>query len=151
MANVKVSELPTATNFNDDDYTMIVQNNTTKKIEKSNILENTIYSLGEKIVGKYLGKPLYRKLIDVSFLPNATTNFYLHDISNLDMVIDLKGVFKNGNGERLNLPYVYPNSATTDWWVTFEPVNDYNIPITTGVDRSDYSGYIIIEYTKTTD
>lgn len=37
MANIKVSELNTATSFNDEDYTMIVQNGENKKITKENL------------------------------------------------------------------------------------------------------------------
>lgn len=38
MANIKVSELNTATSFNDEDYTMIVQSGENKKITRENIV-----------------------------------------------------------------------------------------------------------------
>lgn len=46
MANIKVSELNTATSFNDEDYTMIVQNGENKKITKEN--------MNKSICGEYL-------------------------------------------------------------------------------------------------
>lgn len=42
MANIKVSELTTATTFDDSDYTMIVQSGENKKITKQNIFTNLI-------------------------------------------------------------------------------------------------------------
>ena len=48
MANIKVSELTTATQFNDDDYTMIVQNGENKKITK----ENAFNDINEEIDAK---------------------------------------------------------------------------------------------------
>jgi hypothetical protein len=45
MANIKVSELTTATQFNDEDYTMIVQNGENKKITK----ENAFNDINEEI------------------------------------------------------------------------------------------------------
>lgn len=41
MANIKVSELPSTTSFNDEDYTMIVQGGETKKITKFDLLQTT--------------------------------------------------------------------------------------------------------------
>lgn len=38
MTNIKVSELPSATSFNDEDLVMIVQNNESKKISGENLL-----------------------------------------------------------------------------------------------------------------
>ena len=52
MANIKVSELPTATSANNEDYFMIVQNNESKKItvenlnNNFNLLSNQIYLIG---------------------------------------------------------------------------------------------------------
>ena len=46
MANIKVSELSETTTFNDDDYTMIVQNNQNKKISKENMLNDINTAIG---------------------------------------------------------------------------------------------------------
>ena len=46
MANVKVSEMATATSFENDDYTMIVQSNKNKKITKQNMLGNIENNIG---------------------------------------------------------------------------------------------------------
>lgn len=53
MANIKVSELNTATSFNDEDYTMIVQNGENKKITRQNFLKNiyTEYVLYNNVNG----------------------------------------------------------------------------------------------------
>ncbi len=50
MANIKVSEMPTTTTANDEDYLMIVQNNESKKITienlNSNFEKNIITAIG---------------------------------------------------------------------------------------------------------
>lgn len=40
MATIKISEMPSATTFEDDDYAMIVQSNNNKKITKANMLSD---------------------------------------------------------------------------------------------------------------
>lgn len=47
MANVKISELATATQFNNNDYTMIIQSNENKKITKSNMLNSVNVAIGD--------------------------------------------------------------------------------------------------------
>lgn len=41
MANIKVSEMPTATSVNNEDYLMVVQGNENKKITANNLLINS--------------------------------------------------------------------------------------------------------------
>ena len=166
MANVKVSELPTATDFNDSDYTIIVQNNTTKKIEKTNILKNTIYSNNETVVGKWIdGKPIYRKVIDIGDLTDLTR--YSDDgiiintgITNLEIVTSIKvmgslayaAVFKNITD------FIYWSPSNSAYGLMEFLVNNDSpalfvckstrfVPGETGIT----SAYAIIEYTKTTD
>lgn len=44
MANIKISEMPEATNASSEDITMIVQNNTNKKLSMENLLKAVIPS-----------------------------------------------------------------------------------------------------------
>lgn len=58
MANIKVSELNTATSFNDEDYTMIVQSGENKKIAKNNLLSTTeaqIATISDKLGNHLVG------------------------------------------------------------------------------------------------
>ena len=148
MANIKVSELPTATNFNDDDYTMIVQNNTTKKITKENMYGNYKYSTTENIIGQWIdGKPIYRKVINVgNLLPEGeyNTKEVAHNITNLDKVINMKCI------AYMDDVYFDFNNYADGSLEVF--VNNQNVII---VFNTNYpfanNAYTTIEYTKTTD
>ena len=49
----------------------------------------TVYSTSETIVGEWLGKPLYRKVININNLPNNTYKAVAHNISNIEYVTKL--------------------------------------------------------------
>lgn len=53
MANIKVSELTTATNFGDNDYSMIIQNGESKKISGTNFKTSVLES-GNNANGNYV-------------------------------------------------------------------------------------------------
>lgn len=56
MANIKVSELNTATSFNDEDYTMIVQSGENKKASKDVLLADALESVNNKIITRTFSK-----------------------------------------------------------------------------------------------
>lgn len=148
MANIKVSELTEATEFNDYDYTMIVQSNQNKKIKKENMFDKDVYSTSETKTNKIWidGKPIYRKTLYISSLPNATTDYYDTTVTNLSEFIYLYGRASGG----LIINGVRPDSAVLQIGAWYDEVQD-KIRISTGIDRSNISAYIIILYTKTTD
>ena len=88
------------------------------------------------------GKPIYRKVVDVGTLPDATSKTVLHNIQNLNKVLEAKLVANDSissvvcdfGGKELA---IYANME--------------NIFIVCGNNFSEYSGYVILEYTKTTD
>ena len=75
-----------------------------------------------------------------------------HNIDNLDRIISMSGMAKSPN-QNLLLPFPYATTDTTN--VNTVPINIYeqqgNIVVYTLSDRSDMTGYVILEYTKTTD
>ena len=173
MANIKVSEMATATTFEDDDYTMIVQSNKNKKITRANILggiesdisdldtsvtQNTTkinnlntYSTNEVEIGTWVdNKPIYRKCIYVSAFPNnSTTEINISSLI-IDYIVNLYGYAKNksvnGSGFPVNNARPENTSAPIGAWL------DNNVlKIASNNDRSNFNGYIILEYTKTTD
>lgn len=108
---------------------------------------NEIYSLAETRCGVWVdGKPLYRKVIDIGALPNNTTKYINHNISNIDIITNYYGVCKSSNNIHFKLPYT---SVTTTGSIQVYCTNT-QIAVQTDVDRSSYSGYIVIEYTKAT-
>ena len=110
----------------------------------------TTYSTDEQVIGTWVdNKPIYRKCFYVSSFPNNTESKIDVSTSNIDFVVKLYGFAKtdiagnkiNGspiNGSRYNASY-----GTFDVFLD----ND-EISIVTGMDRTNYYGYIILEYTK---
>lgn len=108
-----------------------------------------IYSTSETKIGNWIdAKPLYRKVFNIGNLPNTSTKTISTGLSNI-LPVNIYGyaynsstkvmfVFNNGNPVGLNfqIQAYYSNG---------------DILIQTGSDRSSYSGYTILEYTKTTD
>lgn len=94
------------------------------------------------------GKPIYKKVVDIGTLPNATTKQVNHDITNIDRIIKLYGVaWETGSTWTIVLPASSPTGS-----------NNINLSasgtvlnIQTGTNRTDWSGYVVVEYTKTTD
>jgi len=97
--------------------------------------------------GKWIdGKPIYSKVIDCGTLPNATAKSVAHNISNLGRIINISG-FAYSGANTSPLPKSNPTNA---YGIDVRVEGSY-IVIQTGVDRTDYTGYVILEYTKTTD
>lgn len=110
-----------------------------------------LYSTSEVKTNKVWtdGRPIYRKTYDVGALPNTNTKAIDLDITNLDFVIDIYGTCKrNSDSAFLPLPYLYPSNLN-------EQIAIYlrlgQMIINAGQDRSAFSGYVTLEYTKTTD
>ena len=130
-------------------------------IDDNHIKEVTnAYSTNEQIIGKWIdGKPIYRKVIDLGALPNTSTVNIPHNIDNLDRIISMRGIAKSPN-QNLLLPFPYGtgnDGLNSDGTVKVNsvPINIYeqqgNIVVYTLSDRSNMTGYVILEYIKTTD
>ena len=116
------------------------------------------YSTNEMIIGKWIdGKPIYRKVIDLGVLPNTDTVKIPHNINDLDRIISMRGMAKSPN-QNLLLPFPYGtgnDGFNSDGTVKVNsvPINIYeqqgNIVVYTLSDRSNMTGYVILEYIKT--
>ena len=107
------------------------------------------YSTDEVNTGKKWidGKPIYRKVVDCGLWPNNTSKSVPHNINNLETVIDLYGFTKNSDNANY-FPAVHTNTTT---FLNGVYINGANIVLVTTWNASIYSGFVIIEYTKTTD
>lgn len=143
--------------FNDDEdpaYTVV------DAVTKGNMHAVSSNAVAEAIEDKYSttefktnkvwtdGRPIYRKTYDVGALPNTNTKAIDLDITNLDFVIDIYGTCKrNSDSAFLPLPYLYPSNLN-------EQIAIYlrlgQMIINAGQDRSAFSGYVTLEYIKTT-
>lgn len=113
----------------------------------------TTYSTSERQVGVWINKPLYRKILPISSLPNAQVEYYVHGINNLDIITNIYGFAntKTGPVAKINLPYINTAEGFQEYAIGFDTYDDTYITIKCGIDRSNFEGSIVLEYTKTTD
>jgi hypothetical protein len=105
------------------------------------------YSTNETLTNKvWNGKPIYRKVVDIGALPNATLKTIAHGITNIDMITDYYGMVASTSKTALKIPYVATESL--DYIAMYVSVT--NVAVKTKQDMSAYGGYAVIEYTKTT-
>lgn len=116
-----------------------------------NLANTTTYSENELVVGKWIdNKPIYRKVIDIGNLPDASQTIVSHNISNIERIVKLYGsATRDSDKDTLPIPYVTFN-ANNSGGVTIY-VNDTNVLISTSSDRTSYYAYVVLEYTKTSD
>ena len=88
------------------------------------------------------GKPIYRKVVNVGTLPDKTSKNVQHNIQNLDKVLEIKLVANDG------ISSIVCNFGGKEMGVYIDAANVF---IVSGNNFTGYSGYAIIEYTKTTD
>ena len=134
-------------------------NNSSPKINATNLnnIENQLekisngldYSTTEIDTGKKWinNKPIYKKVVDIGNLPNATLKTVAHGISNIGLIITIRGFATSGT-EFIPLPFTHSSSLEAQVQVY---ASGDNINVRTGNDRSSSTGYVILEYTKTTD
>lgn len=107
------------------------------------------YSETEQLTGGTWidGKPIYRKTIDIGNLPNASSKDVLHNIDNLDNLVNLYGSAREGDTRYL-LPFVV---SSTSGCISVYLISGGYVRINTGTNRSNMTGVVTLEYTKTTD
>ena len=116
-----------------------------------------IYSLEEREVGVWTdGKPLYEKTVHINSLPSTAyvLTSYPHGISNIDTICTHNAFAKWSSGEVANLDHIglVANDSTNVFRASLElTIDNTNIYIRCGADRSGLSADVIIQYTKTTD
>ena len=216
MADIKVSEMQSATSLNPDDLIMVVQSGSNKKatfdlfkeipidnlnststtdalsanqgkvlndkilglnipsvvdnltstsktnalsanqgkILNDNITNLTTYSTNEVKTGETWidGKPIYRKTFSLNNRLLAPSNPINHNISNLETVVSVQGIFKDTD-TFITFPYLYDTSNAMYLKVTSTQIipavpKDGSLSLSASSNRTFYC---IIEYTKTTD
>lgn len=156
MADIKVSELNEKTDVGLNDLFPIVDviTSETKKITGTNLLKNQ-YSTNEIRTNKKWinGKPIYRKTIQISALPSTPGIVsYPTNINDIDQVIDMYGQYQ---GTVLGAFNTRPINFHTDGAGSQNIATYFGsgnaIKIRVQSDQSNLSGYVTLEYTKTTD
>lgn len=101
------------------------------------------YSTTETKIGKWGDQDLYRKVYTIAALPNAAKDTIASGLENIT-VRKIYGVAHGG--AELPLPFV-SFAFASQIQINYEHTGN-NIAITTGSDRTTYSGEIVLEYTK---
>lgn len=105
----------------------------------------------EMVVGKWFnGKPLYRKVIEIGNLPNATVKYVSTGLTGV-VYRSLSGGALQVNDHSNFFPFntVRPRDGISVSIGAF--INQDRVVVETNTDRSGYYGYAIIEYTKESD
>lgn len=118
--------------------------NTTDTYSCNYINNKFIYSKNEQVIGTWLGKPLYRKVIEYTFL-EANKDNTVTTIPNLEYFTKIEGFFIEGIN-RFLVPYSYNNEGINCYTSdnTLYEIHNYSFP-------NNKTAFITIEYTKTTD
>ena len=93
---------------------------------------------------------IYKKTIDVGALPNATIKEVEHGITDLGLILQVYGSAHNTDGTTIPIPdaTITPNPTYNENTNILLRINKTYIEITTRVDRSAFSGYVTLVYTK---
>lgn len=114
---------------------------------KTDVTNSNVYSTEETKVGTWIdGKPIYRKVLQGL----TSTGNIVHNISNLDYVIDVRGICKKSNGNYEPIPKITTDSVS-QYALGIGDISSTNIYFEKGSGITISESYIIIKYTKTTD
>lgn len=105
------------------------------------------YSTEEQMIGTWLGKPLYRKIVEVGTINATTEKSIATNTSNIEVVISLTGMGKLSFGW---VPLNFHNYKQTDS-SSYVYINTSNNTIRMQSLFNYIDCYVTIEYTKTTD
>lgn len=141
--NDKVTSL--SSNSTDEQYP-------SAKAVKDYVDKKQTYSTKETVIGTWIdGKPIYRKVYEISSLPNKGRMYVACNIPNVQHVITMRGVMESST-EWDSMPSAYTNGTLIDSLVIERSGNTLtNIRILNNFDRSGFSAFVLLEYTKTTD
>ena len=113
-------------------------------------LGKEIYSTDETVIGTWIdGKPIYRKVIDFGALPNTNLKYVAHNINNIKIFTKAYGIAYR-DSDKINMPLPYVNNSAITNGINIYTDNT-KIYIRTGVDLTNVTAHVILEYTKTTD
>jgi hypothetical protein len=120
----------------------------------SDIAGNSLinYSEIEQFTGMHWldGKKIYQKTINFGKLPNNTSINVLHNIANLNYIVNMYAVVTQETISEFSafMPLTYALSTSNGQTVTLS-ANMKNVSIATGADRSTYMAYVTFQSTCT--
>lgn len=109
-----------------------------------------IYSTSEVVIGEFMGKPLYRKVINITEGLNHSDVSIDHNISNLSEIVNISATQLSYNSWK-PVPTMYLSDGRYN--VSIYAITDTSVEILIGEFMKNRISKmcVILEYTKTTD
>ena len=143
--NAEISDINKVTDNDMNEIKTVVNNNDDELITtNANITNITTYSTDEIVVGTWLGKPLYRKIINMTLPGSAVSSWTIVTGSPTDISVLVKVYGSASNNAPL------PFYESTSYYIIFSCVGESRL-------KYKMAGYtntnirMAIEYTKTSD
>lgn len=108
--------------------------------------EDNLYMDNEVLVGNFLGKPLYRKVFNITNPSSSNIDYVSVADLNISKLVHLYGFYKNSTGT-FGIPF---HDSDTNYSVLFVSSGNY-IRGRFGTPNNITEVKVILEYTKTTD
>lgn len=106
------------------------------------------YSTSEHIVGTWIdGSPVYEKVVELGAFPDNNTKNVPHGIVNLGLIVSASVLANDPNEATISIPYTVVDGNFLRFQTGFS-IDGTNISITTGSNRTGYTGIAILRYTK---
>lgn len=101
-----------------------------------------INGLNYVMIGRWTnGYPIYLVHGKLGVLPNNTTQTYQFNLPNFYGYLLINFIADGGGNNRVNLPYIYPNTQYMNYWITIDIITNNRVQIITGIDRTNFSLY----------
>ena len=118
--------------------------------------ERLKYSENETVIGEWMGKPLYQKVLKITIMVNSDNTDFAHGIENVDLIF-VKEAFVNQvsssgyNGWTWSLPVTLYQSNTNEDKLSVA-VSRFGVRFHVQTSwGTSWIKYVVINYTKTTD
>lgn len=110
--------------------------------------QNDFYSKQEQRIGTWIdGKPIYRKVAQISYASGSTTASQSFDLPNLDIITKIDTlILTQGSQDKFESSYY---SSSSDYLRVF--YRGGNLEVRSSSTPNPYIIYVTLEYTKTTD
>ena len=134
----------------------VVNNNATETSTNTddiaNLQNGNVYSTDEIKTNKTWidGKPIYRKVINIGYLPNKNAKLVNHNISDIDKITYQYAIASDSGGLTYSVPHVASPNMGNSMTMAMRSNKEW-VQINCSSDMTSYTAYFILEYTKTTD
>lgn len=118
-------------------------------VDSEMLVSKNVYSTGEVVIGEWLGKTLYRKVVQINYPSGSTTGSQSAGISNVDNITKVETLIHKQSSQNDYESNYY--SSSSEYLRVFYRKNTGNLEIRSASTPNPYIIYVTLEYTKTTD